>query len=144
MGELSNKLLAWLARLLPKQTVHGDDAVQVGHLKGDLHLDRSTRNSAVHVVQHVTHQHFYATQPGPLQAPAAAPSAANDATPLTPEQREVFIRMRRLPQRTYNKVLSFMRDKLGTGVVGQLHGPQLHRLRRYVEAIERNKERDRA
>ena len=31
-----------------------------------------------------------------------------------------------------------------TGVVGQLHGAQLHRLRCYVEAIERNAQRERA
>ena len=137
MGELSNKLLAWLARLLPKQTVHGDDAVQVGHLKGDLHLDRSTNSSALHVT-HVT-QHIYV--PAPVSA--CDQTAANDS-PMTPEQREVLALMRQLRPRAYNQVVSFMRRELGTGLVRQLHGQQLYRVRRYVDTIQRNEEEERA
>lgn len=144
MGELPTQLLAWLAKLLPQQKVQGDNAVQVGKVQGGLHTDRSTHSSAVHVVQHVTHQHFYAGAQAPMPAPDAAPPTTNEAAPLTHEQRAVFMRMKRLPQRTYNKVVAFMRDELGTGVVGQLHGAQLHRLRCYVEAIERNAQRERA
>ena len=100
MGELPKQWWAWLARLLPQQRVRGDHAVQVGKVQGGMHADHSTHSSAVQVVQHVTHQHFYASAPVPMQASAATPPAANEATPLTHEQRAVFMRMKRLPQRT--------------------------------------------
>ncbi|MBX9833195.1 MAG: hypothetical protein K2X78_09140 [Burkholderiaceae bacterium] len=35
-------MLAWLARLLPKQEVRGERAVQVGRVDGDLNTDHST------------------------------------------------------------------------------------------------------
>ena len=137
MGELSKNLLAWLARLLPKQTVHGDGAVQVGQLKGDLHLDRSTHSSALHVT-HVT-QHIYV----PVPVSACDQTAANDA-PMTPEQREVLALMRQLRPRAYNQVVTFMRREFDTGLVNKLNSQQLYRVRRYVQTIHRNAEREQA
>lgn len=140
MGELPTQLLAWLAKLLPQQKVQGDNAVQVGKVQGGLHTDRSTHSSAVHVVQHVTHQHFYAG----AQAPRPAPDAAS-APRMSSEQRVVFTAMQRLPRHKYNLVLDFMRRELGTGMVNQVQGArELHRLRRYVQTIQRNEERERA
>lgn len=138
MSELPRQLLAWLAKLLPQQKVVGDNAVQVGKVQGGLHMDRSTHSSAVHVTQ-VTHQHFYAVAATPSQAPAA-----NDAGKLTPEQREVYALMRQLRRRDYNRVVTFMREQLGTGLVQQVHGQSLFRLRRYVETIQRNQEGEQA
>ena len=63
---------------------------------------------------------------------------------MTPEQREVLALMRQLRPRAYNQVVSFMRRELGTGLVRQLHGQQLYRVRRYVETIQRNEEEERA
>ena len=144
MSELPRQLLAWLAKLLPQQKVVGDNAVQVGKVQGGLHMDRSTHSSAVHVTQ-VTHQHFYAVAATPSQAPAGSPAASNDCGRLTtPEQRDVFARMKQLQPRTYNKVVAFMRSEFNTGLVNQLNSHQLYRVRRYVEAIQRNEERNRA
>ena len=89
MGELPKQLLAWIAKLLPKQKVQGDNAVQVGKVNGDLHTDHSTHNNAIHVT-HVTHHHFYAVAGTPAQAPDSRPAASNDGGRLTPEQLEVF------------------------------------------------------
>ncbi len=145
MGELSKNLLAWLARLLPKQTVHGDGAVQVGRVGGDMHTDHSTHQhtarlaqsghvgtGAVHMghVQHVTqvHQHFYAAvQPYPGVSPAGARPAATAA--------QVLALMDRLPEPVRFKVLDFMRREFGTSMVIELQPHQLYRVRRYVEAI---------
>ena len=143
MGELPKQLLAWIAKLLPKQKVQGDNAVQVGNVNGDLHTDHSTHNNAIHVT-HVTHHHFYAVAGTPAQAPDSRPAASNDGGRLTPEQLEVFKLMKQLPPRTYNKVVAFMRDKFNTCLVNQLHGQQLYRVRRYVETIQRNEEKERA
>ncbi len=140
MTDIPRQWLRWLARLLPQQKVQGDNAVQVGKVQGGLHTDRSTHSSAVHVVQHVTHQHFYAG----AQAPRPAPDAAS-APRMSSEQRVVFTAMQRLPRHKYNLVLDFMRRELGTGMVNQVQGArELHRLRRYVQTIQRNEERERA
>ena len=140
MTDIPRQWLRWLARLLPQQKVQGDNAVQVGKVQGGLHTDRSTHSSAVHVVQHVTHQHFYAG----AQAPRPAPDAAS-APRMSSEQRVVFTAMQRLPRHKYNLVLEFMRRELGTGMVNQVQGArELHRLRRYVQTIQRNEERERA
>lgn len=129
MGELPKRLLAWLARLLPKQKVQGDGAIQVGKVEGDMQ---------------VVHQHFYPMAGTPAQAPAVQTPAANDGGKLTPEQREVYALMRQLRRRDYNRVVTFMREQLGTGLVQQLHGQALFRLRRYVETVQRNQEREQA
>lgn len=144
MGELPKQWWAWLARLLPQQRVRGDHAVQVGKVQGGMHADHSTHSSAVQVVQHVTHQHFYASAPAPMQAPPTAPPAANEGARLTPEQRTVFTAMQRLPRRKYLLVLDFMRREFDTGLVNQLNDTQLHRVRCYVQKIQRNEERERA
>lgn len=144
MGELPKQWWAWLARLLPQQRVRGDHAVQVGKVQGGMHADHSTHSSAVQVVQHVTHQHFYASAPVPMQAPPTAPPAANEGARLTPEQRTVFTAMQRLPRRKYLLVLDFMRREFDTGLVNQLNDTQLHRVRCYVQKIQRNEERERA
>lgn len=143
MGELPKQLLAWLAKLLPQQKVRGDNAVQVGKVSGGLHTDHSTHSHAVHVT-HVTHQHFYPVAGKPTQTSAGRPAASNDGGRLTPEQLEVFARMKQLRPRTYNKVVAFMRSEFNTGLVNQLHGQQLYRVRRYVETIQRNEEKERA
>lgn len=143
MGELPKQLLAWLRKLLPQQKAQGDNAVQVGKVQGGLHMDRSTHSSAVNVT-HVTHQHFYAVAATPAQAQGTERAAANDGTRLTPEQREVFAMMKRLERRTYNQVVAFMRREFDTGLVHQLNGQQLYRVRRYVETIQRKEEKEQA
>lgn len=154
MGALPKQLLAWLARLLPKQKVQGDRAVQVGRVDGDLSTDHSTHHhatqrtqngyvgtGAVHMgqVQNITqvHQHFYATAL-PEQAPAA-PAPTRPPSAATPEQKQVLALMKPLPEPVRFRVLDFMRREFGTGRVIDLPPHQLHRLRKYVEAIHRCK-----
>lgn len=119
----------------------GAGNVQVAGSVDQLHTDHSR---TVQVVQHVTHQHFYASAPAPMQAPPTAPPAANEGARLTPEQRTVFTAMQRLPRRKYLLVLDFMRREFDTGLVNQLNDTQLHRVRCYVQKIQRNEERERA
>ena len=129
MTDIPRQWLRWLARLLPQQTAHGDHAIQIGQVQGEaqVHIDRAT---------HITHQHFYAAPP--------APEAAN-AQRMSSEQRAVLTAMQRLPRHKYNLVLEFMRRELGTAMVNQVQGErELHRLRRYVQTIQRNEERERA
>ena len=146
MGELPKQWWAWLARLLPQQRVRGDHAVQVGKVQGGMHADHSTHSSAVQVVQHVTHQHFYASAPAPVrQVPAAAPpAAATDGARQPPRPSEVLGLLSRLERPTYYRVLDFMRAEFGTAMVKELSGPQLYRLHRYAQTVERNEERESA
>ncbi|MBS0476269.1 MAG: hypothetical protein JSR28_14140 [Proteobacteria bacterium] len=128
MTDIPRQWLRWLARLLPKQTAHGDHAIQIGQVRGEaqVHIDRAT---------HITHQHFYAAPP--------LPEAAN--TPrMSADQREVLALMKQLPRRDYHQVLAFMRREFDTGLVHQLGPQQLYRVRRYVQTIQRNEERERA
>lgn len=147
MGELPKRLLAWLAKLLPKQEVRGDGAVQVGRVDGDLHTDHSTHHhtarvaqsghigtGAVHMghVQNVTqvHQHFYGpAQPTPSPAPVRQPSVA------TPDQKQVLALMGSLPEPVRFKVLDFMRQEFGTAMVIELSPGEAFRVRKYVEKI---------
>lgn len=114
------------AQVLRMQKV-GAGNVQVGQVGGDMQ---------------VLHQHFY-PPPCPQASdcsvrPGAAP-AANDGARLSPEQREVYALMRQLPRHDYLRVLAFMREQFGTGLVQQLHGQALRRLRGYVVAVQRNR-----
>ncbi len=125
------------------QAMHhvGAGNVQIGQAGGSVRVVHL--NQERHVTQ-VVHQHFYAVAGTPAQAPAAQAPAANDGAKLTPEQREVYTLMRQLRRRDYNRVVTFMREQLGTGLVQQLHGQALFRLRRYVETVQRNQEREQA
>ncbi len=153
MGELPKQLLAWLAKLLPKQKVRGDRAIQVGRVDGDLNTDHSTHHhtarfaqsgcvgtGAMHMghvsgVQNVTqvHHHFYApvetervTHPS-----SAAPPAVRPATTAA----QVLALLDLLPEPVRFKVLDFMRENFGTAMVIELQPHQLYRTRRYVETI---------
>ena len=119
----------------------GAGNVQIGQAGGSVRVVHL--NQERHVTQ-VVHQHFYAVAGTPAQASTNSPAASNDGGRLTPEQREVFARMKQLKPRTYNKVVAFMRSEFNTGLVNQLHGQQLYRVRRYVETIHRNEEKERA
>ena len=125
MGELPRQLLAWIARLLPKQKVQGDGAIQVGKVEGGMQ---------------VVHQHFYPSAPS-----GYGPSRTDDekAQAATPEQREVLALMKVLDKPTRYKVLKFMRDSFGTAMVIELLPSQVYRVRRYVETINRRR-RDKA
>lgn len=105
-----------MARLLPKQKVQGDGAIQVGKVGGDV------------LVVHETHHHYTGRQRGAV------------ALDTTPEQRAVLALMRTLPERPL--VLEFMRREFGTGMVIELAPAQLYRVRRYVEKINESRRRD--
>lgn len=146
-----------MARLLPKQKVQGDRAVQVGRVDGDLSTDHSTHHhttqlaqsgyvgtGAVHMghVQNATqvHQHFYAAAL-PEQA-SAAPAPARPSSDATPDQKQVLALMKPLPDSVRIRVLDFMRREFGTGMVIELAPAQLYRVRRYVEKINESRRRD--
>ena len=160
MGELPKQLLAWLAKLLPKQKVQGDRAVQIGRVDGDLSTDHSTHHhttrfaqsgcvgaGAVHTgpVQNVTqvHQHFYppveterVMPPSSAAPPAPAPAPVPPATVRTATTvAQVLALMDLLPDPVRFKVLDFMREEFGTAMVIELQPHQLYRTRRYVETI---------
>ena len=121
----------------------GAGNVQVAGSVDQLHTDHSR---TVQVVQHVTHQHFYASAPAPVrQVPAAAPpAAATDGARQPPRPSEVLGLLSRLERPTYYRVLDFMRAEFGTAMVKELSGPQLYRLHRYAQTVERNEERESA
>ena len=160
MGSLPKQMLAWLAKLLPKQKVQGDRAVQVARVDGDLSTDHSTHHhttqlaqsgyvgtGAVHMghVQNATqvHQHFYATalpsQEAASPAPPQVTAAARPPSEVTPEQKQVLALMKPLPDSVRIRVLDFMRREFGTAMVIELQSGQVYRVRRYVEAIHRCK-----
>lgn len=167
MGELPKQLLAWLAKLLPKQKVRGDRAIQVERVDGDLNTDHSTHHHTTrfaqsgcvgtgtmhmgHVsgVQNVTqvHHHFYAPAQSAQEAdaPAAAsptPAPVRPPSGATAEQKQVLALMDPLPGPVRNKVLAFMRKQFNTARVVELQPDQVYRVRRYVETINsRRKEK---
>ena len=118
MGDAKKWLLAWVAKLLPKQTNTAPGSVQVGQAGGNVHI--------VNLTQHLTHHHapVYTGQPRPQ---AARPRVA------TPEQREVLALLARAPDR--NALLDFMRREFNTAMVIDLDGRQLFRMKRYLEAV---------
>lgn len=145
MSELPKQLLAWLAKLLPKQRIQGDNAVQVGKVEGDLQNDHSKHKQQlfqdVHSVnlgssvQNVTqvHQHFYASAQPQQVAPVAPASPARAAA--TTAHKDVLALMKRLPEPVRIKVLDFMRREFNTAMVIELQPQQVYRVRKYVEVI---------
>ncbi len=111
MGELPKQLLAWMARLLPKQTNEGAGAVQIGRASGDVH---TTTTSNVTIIN--------------LQVSQERPTHL-----ATTEQREVLAMLRKLHQR--DAVFVFRQRQFGTRMVIDLEPGQLLRVRRYVETI---------
>lgn len=121
MSELPKQLLAWLARLLPKQKIQGDGAVQVGKVGGNF--------TVVNVTQY--------------QAPAPSEHFhQRNGSIANPEQREVL----RMISRLHNKdsIFLFMTRQFGTHMVIDLQPSQLLRVRRYVESINRRTQKERA
>ena len=114
MGELPRQLLAWMARLLPKQKVQGNGAIQVGKVGGNV------------TIVHVTH--------------APDSQAPKPASLTTPEQREVLAMIRRL--RNKEAVFVWMEKSFGTRRVINLQPFELLRTRRYVETIHRRMNRE--
>lgn len=104
MGGVPKQLLAWLRKLLPRQKVVGDEAIQIGQLQGNaqVHVDKSTH----HHHAPVQHQHHVTVMSGVghgnvqvgsaggnvvsqhitiIQAPSMAPAAhCADRTGLRP------------------------------------------------------------
>jgi hypothetical protein len=102
-----------MARLLPRQTVRGHSASQIGKVGGNVTI--------VHLTQHLPGSAAQTVQP---TRPAGI---AND------EQRHVLQLIRQLANS--NSVLDFMQREFGTRVVVNLQPAQLYRVRRYVEVI---------
>lgn len=114
MGELPKQLLAWIAKLLPKQKVEGNGAIQVGKVGGNV------------TIVHVTH--------------TPSSQASKPASLTTPEQREVLGLIRRL--RNEEAVFVWMEKSFGTRRVINLQPYELLRTRRYVETIHSRMKRE--
>lgn len=108
------QLLAWVAKLLPRQKNEGAGSVQVGQAGGDV-----TTTSNVTIINVV-----------------AQPIGGQDlpVTLATPAQREVLAMIRKLHNR--EAVFVFMQRQFGTRMVIDLQPSQLLRVRRYVEVIQ--------
>lgn len=117
MTETPKQWLAWLRRLLPKQEVHGDNAIQVGKVGGHV--------TVVHLTQHITH------------APPESPK--RPASNVTPAHKDALARMKPLAEPARVRVLEFMRREFGTTMVIELNEHQVYRLRKYVEAVGRRR-----
>lgn len=115
MGELPKQLWAMLAKLLPKQKVQGDGAIQVGKVGGNV------------TIVHVT------------QSPESSDTKPVSLT--TAEQREVLGLIRRL--RNNESVFVWMEKSFGTRMVMDLKPSEVMRTRRYVETIHRRMNRER-
>jgi len=120
LRELPKQLMAWIARLLPKQENSGSGAVQVGRAGGNVKV--------VNVTQHIYVPPIQPTPPQPQAARQPRPRPA-----ATPEHRQVLALMDHLPDRI--AVLDFMEREFNTRMVIELEAQQLYRLRRYVEVI---------
>ncbi|WP_343590147.1 hypothetical protein [Paracidovorax wautersii] len=116
-------MLAWIAKLLPKQKNEGSGAVQIGQAGGDVTTNSTSNVTIINLV-----------------TPAAAEAASPQPPPAltTVEQREVLAMIRKVPNR--EAVFLFMQKQFGTRMVIDLQPQQLLRLRRYVEAIHKNLE----
>lgn len=117
MGELPRQLLAWIAKLLPKQKVQGDGAIQVGKVEGGMQ---------------VVHQHFYPSHP---EAQPVGKVGAERAQSATAAQRDLLTLMKPLDKAARIKVLDFMRREFSTAMVIELKPDQVYRVRRYVETM---------
>jgi hypothetical protein len=132
LHEHLKQLLAWLARLLPKQENSGNGAVQVGRAGGSVKVVNLT-------------QHIYGSAPAPQrpasQAPpirVSHPDRRSKQRPLPADQHVVLDLLDQVPDRI--AVLDFMAHEFNTRMVIELDAHQLYRLRRYVEVIlDRNK-----
>lgn len=155
MRELPKWLGGWIARLLPKQKVQGDSAVQFGRVGGNVTI--------VNVTQHLPPAHpvpvppmnatasfgepsqagfkisDYRAPPQPtwpqLWSEPVVPSSSPRKGTATEEQRKVLQLMRYVPNQSV--VLDFMQREFGTRTVIELAPLQLYRVRRYVETISR-------
>jgi len=105
-----------MAKLLPKQKVEGNGAIQVGKVSGNVTI-------------------FHVTQASDSQAP-------KPASLTTTEQREVLGMIRRVPNK--EAVFCWMQKSFGTRMVMDLKPSELLRTRRYVETIHRRMNREKA
>ena len=125
-------LLNWMASLLPSQTSHGDNTVQVGEVNGELRIDKSQQ-----AVTMVVTQNFYSAQVDSRPAANSRPSA----TTVNNEQREVLAVLRQLPDAAKERVFRHMVKKYGTKMVIQVEQAELKNLKRYMEVTLENERR---
>lgn len=134
MSELSKQLLAWIAKLLPKQEVQGDGALQVGKVHGGMQ---------------VVHQHFY---PEEKPSPQNAYPEEKPATPsveaknlMSPAEHntavsQVLTLRRQLSERELGGFEKFMQKSFSTQYIKDVPHSELRRVHAYLEKIIQNRE----
>lgn len=122
MGGEPKQFLAWPGKLLPRQKVVGDGAIQIGLVTGSaqVHIDKGTHYH-ITVIQRFVH------------GPANEPQARN---PSPSEHSAVLRRIGQLRDRV--AVLDFMAREFGTRMVIHLRSEQLFRLNRYLDVVLRD------
>ncbi|OJV61472.1 MAG: hypothetical protein BGO35_06040 [Burkholderiales bacterium 64-34] len=126
MGELPKQLLAWIAKLLPKQKVQGDGAIQVGKVEGGMQ---------------VVHQHFYpatATHP-PMKQPQPVGTMAADQHKQVVSQ--ILKARGQLTDRELAGFKRFMEREFKTQLVKAIPHSDLHRVQSYLAKTIRNREK---
>lgn len=122
-----SRLLAWIAKLLPKQKNSGEGAVQVGKAGGNV--------TVVHLTQHNTNHWGLSGNGSPSEAPVA-PARKQHRIYAQPNKAAQHALLKRLDEVTNrDAVLAFMRREFNTGLVIDLDGQQLFRLQRYIETV---------
>ena len=144
MGELSKQLWALLAKLLPKQKVQGDGALQVGKVSGDMKA-----------VTQVVHQHFYPAQPLASEVGRSRVGRFTGARPqtenvqptvnLSPEQHNLAVSQilktrDQLKDRELAGFKRFMDREFQTQLVKAVPHSELHRVQRYLDQTIKNRE----
>lgn len=124
---LPKQLLALLSKLWPQQKAQGDNAVQIGKVQGEVHV-----NHGDHFHRHNHHSHITVIQAS-MQAPANEPQVRK---PTPSEHSAVLRRMEQLRDRV--AVLDFMEREFGTRMVIHLKAEQLFRLNRYLDVVLRS------
>ncbi len=145
MGELSKQLWALVAKLLPKQKVQGDGAIQVGKVSGD-----------VKAVTQVVHQHFYPAPPLASEGGRSRVERFTGARPQTenaqptvnllPEQHNLAVsQILKARDQLKDKELAgfkrFMEREFQTQLVKAVPHAKLHRVQLYLDTTIRNRER---
>lgn len=139
-----------------EQKNSGNEALQVGHIQGNAHINHHTGPvTYAQVVNHNTHHHHTVHAHGPvhihaqgheaflaLQAPPAPPARrvrrAKQVYDISPGQKDLLALMRALPQHVRVQVLDFMRAEFGTGLVMELEPRDVHATRQRVLDLRRS------
>ena len=126
MGELPKQLLAWIAKLLPKQKVQGDGAIQVGKVEGGMQ---------------VVHQHFYPAKATPAPIKQTQPVGTMAADQHKQVVSQILKARSQLTDRELAGFKRCMEREFNTQLVKAIPHSDLHRVQSYLAKTIRNREK---